>query len=208
MIRYILCRRPAIVGATLLLSLCGCLPDFREPLSNGETSEVDERLVGTWYAIDGPDSGPSMTIVKVAGSKAMEAQFPTEKGKAGPEKPARLFTTKIGEKRFFSISSNALAEKDEQKRPETFFVFAYAIDGKTLQLFMLEEDIFGDAVVAGKLQGTVQRPQGLLGCLLQKYVSVTITDSPKRLREFLAVKKRGAVDREPVMTLMREPPAR
>jgi hypothetical protein len=198
----------SIVSTAFLLSLCGCIPEFREPLSDGETSEVDEQALGTWYAIDETNSGLPMTIVKVAGTKAMEAQSPKEKGKDDPEMPVRLFTTKIGEKRFFSISCTSSLPKEEQKRPETFMVFAYKIEGKTLQLFMLKDDIFGDAVVAGKLQGTVKRPGGLFSCLFQKCDSVTITDSKKRLREFLAANKEEPVDREPFMTFTREPPPR
>ncbi len=149
-----------------------------------------------------------MTIVKVTGAKAIEVQSPPESGKNDPEEPMRIFTTKIGEKRFFSASSNSIREKDEQKHPETLFLFAYAIDGKTLKVFMLQDDVFGDAVVAGKLEGTVQRPQGLFGSFLQKYESVTITDSPKKLREFLAAKKSEPVDRKSFMTFTREPPAK
>ncbi|MGA2258970.1 MAG: hypothetical protein ABSG53_30235 [Thermoguttaceae bacterium] len=206
MIRDISRLPRSIVTVAFLLSLCGCIPEFREPLSNGETSEVDEQALGTWYMIDEPNSGPPMTIVKVAGTNAIEVQFPKEEGKDAPEKPVRIFTTKIGEKRFFSISCNSILPKDEQKQPETFFVFAYKIEGKTLQLFMLNADVFGDAVAAGKLEGTAKRPQGLFRWLGPKYGSVTITGSPKKLREFLAANKSELVDPEPVMRCTREPP--
>ena len=205
MIRCISRLPSSIVTAAFLLGLCGCIPEFREPLSNGETSEVDEQALGTWYLSDDPLARP-MTIVKVAGTKAMEAQFPKEKGQ-DPEKPVRLFTTKIGEKRFVSMSSNAIYEKDGQKKPETFLIFAYKIEGKTLQLFTLKDDAFGAAVVAGQLKGTVRRPTGLFRWFGPKYVAVAITDSPKKLREFLAASKGEPIDREPSVTCRREPPA-
>jgi len=198
-------KLPPLGLAALLLSLCGCIPEFREPLSNGETSEVDEQLLGTWYAVDEPDSVLPLTIVKVAGSKAMEGQCPKEKGKDEPEKPVRLFTMKIGEKRFVSMPSKALDDKDGQKRPETFLVFAYKIEGKKLQLYLLKDDVFGDAVVSGKLQGTVKR--SLFG-LVAKYDSVTVTDSPKKLREFVTADKSEAIDRESIMTFTRDAPAK
>ncbi len=203
MIRHISRPRPSIVAAAFLLGFCGCIPEFREPLTDGETSEVDEQLLGTWRLVDEPST---TTIVKVAGTKAMEAQFAQEKEEDDPEKPLRLFTTKIGEKRFFSISNNSMLKKEEQKQPDTFLVVAYAIEGKTLQLFMLKDDVFAAAVVAGKLHGSAKRPQGLVDRFLEPFESVTITDSRKELRAFLTANKSGPIDHEPFMTFTREPP--
>jgi hypothetical protein len=147
-----------------------------------------------------------MEIVKVPGTKAAVARYPREKGKGDPERSVRFFTTKIGERRFFSVSYNSILEKGEQKKPETFLVFAYDIQGATLKVFCLEDGVFGDAVVAGKLQGTAKRNRGLFRCLGPKYDTVTITDSPQHVREFLAANKNEIVDNLPFWTYTREPP--
>ena len=91
-------------------------------------------------------------------------------------------------------------------QPERFLVLAYTIEGKTMQLFLLDKDAFGDAIVAGKLQGAAPRPWGLLCRLFEKYESVTVTDSPKKSREFLAANQGTAIETPRFMTFTREPP--
>ncbi len=182
-------RLPLIVTAICLLGVSGCGPQFRKPLSNGETSEVDEQLLGTWYLVTpAPDDEPAeaegpIKITKAKDGKTLEVRLPEDKADGGG--PWQVFRVKVGEQGYLSVPEPHDPDAKD-KRPELFFIFAYRIDGKTVRLYALDDEVFGDAVVAKKLQGTVC--YRLLRCL-GKYSSVTLTDSPQHVREFLAANK-------------------
>lgn len=151
---------PATLAATCLLLLGGCGGvAFEHPLSDDETSQVDERLIGFWEpipaSVDAEEPAPGdlwhrLAVGKVAG-KPNRMEVVTLEITAGSVKVQRavLLATRIGDDRYLSLL-------DLNKVEKGYLVVRYDLPADDrLRFQILDEDVFAKAVDAGELEGQV-----------------------------------------------------
>jgi hypothetical protein len=208
--------RPLVLALLVLCAAAtaGCDPEFQAPLSDAQTSKVDEQLLGTWYfagdATPSEEESPPLKIVRQDKSNALKLDWgPPRRAnkKHGNEKlPGEVFTTKAGGRRFMSMVAALPNGKDgEREQPTRYDVFAYRTRGESLEVFMLDASAIGDAIQAGKLRGSAKERRGLL---VSGYTSVLVTDTPKNALEFLAANFDACVAHDQTFRFTRTPPAR
>ena len=149
---------PATLAATCLLLLGGCgSVTFENPLSDDETTQVDERLVGYWEpipeSIDAPEPGPGdlwhhLVVGRLAeGSDRMEAVVLDVDSGVVKVTRIEIRPTRIGDKRYMSLINRDEVEKG-------YYVVRYDMPADNrIRLQLVDEDVFAKAVETGALKG-------------------------------------------------------
>lgn len=154
---------PATLAATCLLALAGCGGVVLDhPLSDDETTEVDEALIGFWEleaaSIDEADPKPGelwphLAVGRTKGDdRAMEvATLDVEDGHVKVNR-LEVLATRIGNDRYLSL-------RNPEKRDEGWFVVRYRIgEDDRMQLRVLDPEACAASVDAGHVQGEAKGP--------------------------------------------------
>jgi len=175
-----------VAGLGLLLAGCGeVLSDA--PMSDASNSVLDERLIGAWELVPGDarDAGkdePRIYVGKLKGSKsALEAvTIDLDKDKRINVQRYRVFTTRIGEASFLSVTN--AKEKD-------YGLVRYTLDGEGhLHLQDLDEEKVASEIQTRKIAGHVKehpKKKGPLDFRVGRYAEVRLTAETETLRAWI-----------------------
>jgi hypothetical protein len=180
------------------LAASGCGAAFTHPLSDADSSVVDERLLGRWIKVDAnaneTPTGDGTTILRDDAAPNV-LRFDSGGMSKTTKKPDyfRLYCTKIGDRHVLSI----LPPHEEE---EAYAVAAYDfIDDDTLRLSGPSLSLLEQAIKDAKLQGKVDEG----GAFRPK--NVRITSEADAVRTF--IEENAATFFEPIneFTLRRVP---
>jgi len=180
------------------LGLSGCTIAVSEhPLSNADTSQVDERLVGTWQQLgrDGKpdkDAQPFELIRHPKMPNVIQA-VPRDAEQRRRMKPGEdeLFTTAVGKHRFVSVLMGRREKDDPSGSEKSYVVCLYEMsdDKNEVSVFLMDFEAVGQAIEQRELGGMVQHrpPQSKPKPdeTKTKYKAVRITARPKELAAWL-----------------------
>ena len=187
----VLVYRPALLLAVALLLLLetGCsVPASLHPLSDDETSEVDEKLVGYWQVIDEDTDRddpppPPFTVARKPGTRATMESIYVEINGEKELKVERnlLFTSKVGEQSFISWQ-----QVDDDTVNYVIAAYEFTRKGR-LQVLLMDEDKVIEAIEQGRMDGEVViRTERDKNGVETQHKSGKITASPTQLRRVLS----------------------
>lgn len=219
-----------VLAAIMLAIACaGCdaIPMSQHPLSNDETSQLDEALFGHWDMF-GEQQAVAEEKPPTAGT---EKDPPTTEPAPDPEGPPRiaigkqadkerthemaivavqddgsieikrlpLHLTRVGEQRIISLKMNPDAEQSD------FAILRYeVINANRVLLYMLDSDFIAGAIQKGQLKGAVKNNSGNDNPnAVKRRDSIRITASPQELKDFLAKNEKKAFAAKPAWRLQR-----
>lgn len=196
-------RKLALVLAACLLA-SGC-DDSVNPLSDPDTSKVDERLIGLWR--ESTAEGDDFYHVGRAGEgfpKGMLRIVTTshQKGTVTMGEDYLAFATVLGEKTFLNVIGG---DQDECVRKlnrkgwlpplvDGYTLMRYAFDGEKLTLWGVDERAKETAIQSRKIKG-----------LLKNDAPAKITDTTENLARFVVEAGERFFDRTEVSRLTRVP---
>jgi len=186
-----------------------------QPLSNEETSTLDERLIGAWDAADQPkDEGADIFwIGKKQGSKALELVM------VGFKEDQTLETVRVpmfvrrGQANYVSVDL-ASVQKEWDKTGPSWYLFKYEMpDERTVILYGPKIETLREAVRQGKLKGSLLKPCpfwlfGFIPVTGPMVGDVVLEDPPEKIVSYLDKQKDAWMDETMVykkVRLSREP---
>ena len=143
----------------------------KKPLSDGKTSRVDSRLIGTWREVKTDGRAYSMTIRKKPGSSNV-MQWESQRIDSWKKVKVERFDvfTKPGKTNYISISLE----------PDAHLIGKYKTpDPNTFEIHLVDPWIVGKAVEDGKLKGEAKRNND------GGYNSVTLAEPPDKVIVYL-----------------------
>lgn len=145
-----------LLSAVLLTPGCitvGCAGSAH-PLSDEETSILDERLIGVWEEVDDKSNEPGLQhsrlrVERKQDSKAaliLKSLDPNEK-----DVPPTLLATELGGRHYLSFGGH-----DEQEKRAIWYFLHYEFKGNDLvRLRPLDPDVIAEDIKAGRIKGQV-----------------------------------------------------
>ena len=204
-----------LAAAIGLAIFTGCeLPVSVHPLSDEETSTLDDRLIGTWEMVPpaeqtpGPNDVPPRFIYgRVAGKPNILECVMTELDGDGFAQVHRipLYPCKFGELRYLSMVFNP----EEAKEKQVYLIMLYELkDENELRLYHLNKDVIGPAIEREEIQGVVKKSDPDPNAPPQeqvkpRYREIKITAEPKELAAYLQRKGKAAFGAAQSFTLRR-----
>lgn len=221
-------RRWGLALALLwVLPLVGCaLPVSEHPLSDEQTSVIDERLIGGWQVIEQPEKH---AVEKGAGENAQpQAAPPTPLSsrfavgrKEGTEntlesahlrideeviKVSRtlIYATQLGSERYLSWR---LQDEDQKEKQPEYLIMLYRVQGEdAVELSLLRHDVIGPAIEKGELPGKVKRRRNPpAGVDKPAYDSIRISATPEEMAAYLKQHSPGCFNTERTFQIRRIP---
>ena len=145
-------------GICWVLVLGGCVGSVH-PLSDAETSEVDERLLGQWQVIDRQTGDVQRIVVEPMEGQPKVLSVGQIDPPTGSDEPRRMevFCTRLGNERFLSLREfrSPAAEEQAPKGIRAYIIVKYEMVEEGLQIWPLNRDFLIGAVTEGKLLGSV-----------------------------------------------------
>jgi hypothetical protein len=172
---------------TSLLALAASCVESRHPLSDEKTSQVDQRLIGTWLPEGDAAAGHRVTR-SVQTPNALDLLVTDANGKGN----ALLFTTTIQSKAYLSVKD--LYDEGQKEGPLAYTIYQYQfLDNDTVQLRGMEPDVIARAIADKRLGGEIrvsQRKSKRLFGLIESRKLVEertpiITDTPEGIARYL-----------------------
>jgi hypothetical protein len=188
-----------IATAAAALILSGCFVySLAPPAPSG--SAIDDRLIGTWYALD--EHGKPVTDGFLHFIKPKDGG-PMQMVTAAPDEYSvfELHTAQLPGKRAFAVRKLHPIEpgKADSNEAKMFMLGTYEIKGDALAIRVYAPDKLRDAVRAGKIKGTAGTGN---------FASVTLTGSPQDVARALATPEADAALEEPHTLARRLPQPR
>ena len=158
--------RCSFVAAVVGLLLTGCeLPVSVHPVSDEKTSEIDEKLLGTWELVPPADAEPPepnavpgrWVIGRVAGKERTQELVVVELDGDGHVQVRRseIFCTTVGKQRFLS----AVMNPHEPKAKQVYYILLYDYDGDDRVRFTsLNKDVVAPAIDREELKVSSAKP--------------------------------------------------
>jgi hypothetical protein len=151
-----------LIAVPLLACSCVPLPSFH-PLWDAQHDGFDPQLAGTWRDDDSDDEG--LTIVSDPVEKSYALTFREKDLKTGKQKQSRLNArmVRLGTHRFLDIEASESSVDDALKgevyQPVVLMhVFARVeLDGDSLKLAMLDDEIFAKRAATDHLDIAIQK---------------------------------------------------
>ncbi len=176
------------IGALLLLS--GCFVTTEQPLSDPNHAQPDPALVGTWRStLKERDQTPARIRFDERGQGHFE-----EKAGGGHWKTVRgeerFFVTRTANDTYFNVAVTdpAHPKKNRKKSVYQFLKYRVSDDGKKLTIWTAKSLGFRQAVVAGKLQGYIDKSENATrkaGRRDDSLDDVALRDSPAAILRFI-----------------------
>ena len=163
-----------------------------------ESSVADELLIGDWVARSDPNDPPSQVSIhrKQDASNVLECvELGVIPDQEDDDDVLVLCTTKVRSLRLISWCEQQAGE------PPSYSIWLIEPEDEDhLRIYMLDEEVIGKAILAGKLSGHVRR-----GWFFGWYArALRITSEPDELRQYLAHAGRACFDHSsPLWTLTR-----
>jgi len=176
------------LAITLTPLLAGCIPTSKNPIGDTSTARLDPDLAGLWRVEpkkgEQSDEGPYYIAFAPREDGGVEVCFfGTRGGKKGLELSLyRGFTTRVGERRFLSVSAvliNGVATdvaKNKSNPPEYFLLGYEVADGKA-RMGLANMAPLMQAVQKGKLKGEAKT---------EPTSSVALTDTSEALGAYFS----------------------
>ena len=168
-------RVAALVVAALL---GGCLPQSRQPIAPTSEAIVEPRLAGLWV---GEHDGQAIYVHVLLRDLGMMdvVTVSHEADGRGDWDLYEAYVTAAGAQRYINLQPSGSRGVNETDTPEPYFFAAYEFSGRDrLSVRFLRNQALSAAIDANRLTGTIDHdPSG---------ISVTLTDSAARIRDFLA----------------------
>lgn len=136
----------------LILLWGGCV-ESRHPVSDQETSKVDERLIGAWRL---EDDAAIWTIKKTVHTKnGMELEL----SEAGTTSRVLLFATTLSKRQY--LSAKELGEDSQKDRKEAYDVYEYRfLDNDTVEARGMDPKAIIVAIENEELGGRIETIDG------------------------------------------------
>ena len=162
------CQLLFVAAFSLLLTSCF---DTKNPLSDPQKSQPDDRLCGVWR-FRGDSGEMNYYHIGHVGEKlpasVMQVIFVQHMTDGSVESDQLLlFPTTIGDKTYLNVAEatpvllKLLEEKGwTNEAVNEYLILRYQITGDTLAIQWIDNDAKKRAVEAGKIQGTVEKDQG------------------------------------------------
>jgi hypothetical protein len=182
-----------------------------QPLSNEETSALDERLIGAWNAANQPkDEGAGIFwIGKNQGSKkALELVTVAFKEDQTLETVRVPMFVRHGQANYLSVDLASVQKKWDTTGPSWYF-FKYEMpDDRTVILYAPKIETLREAVRKGKLKGSLLKPRpfwlfGLIPLTGPMVGDAVLEDSPEKIVSFLDKQKNAWMDETMVVKKVR-----
>jgi hypothetical protein len=217
-------RQPHWMAIVPLVALClaGC-DSVRsvQPLSNEETSRLDQRLIGGWDPVDGQKAEGTSTLWvgrKPGSKKALELVTVVFKEDQTIEAVRLPIFVRHGQANYLSLDPASIQEElpfGQKDDPGAHWCFCkYEMpDDHTVILYAPKLETLREAVRQGKLKGSLVKPRpfwlfGFIPVTGPAKGDVVLADSPEKIVAFLDKQKDGWMD-EPMVfhkvPLSREP---
>lgn len=207
--------RYSLMAAALGIALTGCeLPVSVHPVSDEKTSEIDEKLLGTWEMVPPadadatPDGVPGRWVIgRVAGKERTQEIVFVELDGDGFVQVRRpeIFCTTIGKQRFISTVMNP----QEPKEKHVYCILLYDFEGDDQVQFMtLNKDVVAPAIDREEIKGVVRKADPDPNAppaqqVKPKYKEVRLTADPAELRAWLAKQGKALANPASLMTMRR-----
>ena len=171
----------AALVAIVAVALAGCLPvTTKTPVGTTVGLAADPALIGTWKGHNGSEKDPQDGFFHFIKMKdgSISAVTIVAADKPGDEWTIyRVRCAALGSNHFLNaVMTFDNGEAVNGPLKDATFPVLYAIKGKTLTLYLVDEDKAKAAITAGKIKGTVE--PGMSG-------DVTITAEAKDLDAFM-----------------------
>lgn len=204
-----------LAAAAGLALLAGCdLPVSVHPLSDEETSRLDERLIGQWElsALGDRAPEPDEPLPRYAFGRVkdkpnvLESVFLELDGEGHVQvRRVNLYATRLGELSYLSVPDSG-PSVDEKP---VYTILHYELAGENeLRMYVLNKDVIGPAIEREDLAGEVEKsdpnPNAPVPEVVKpKYSKVKITAQPKELASYLARRGKAAFYTNEYFTLRR-----
>lgn len=193
----------------VLLGCLGCsgctLPVSKQPLTDAESSTLDERLVGEWEAITADAERTPLLLERwPEHPNVLLARNPRE-----PETPPLpIYTTTLDDKCYLSAPV-------EPEPGKPFVIIQYELNAAhdEVQFFVLNPRRLANAIEDGELKGRVERspppPDPNRGQAGSEFEEILLTDEPAEIAAFIRKHEAECFVREqPLVKLQRTAAAR
>ncbi len=205
-------RRWMAVISLVSLFLVGCdSAKSIQPLSNEETSTLDERLIGAWDAADRTkDEGTDIFWIgkKQGSKKALELVTVVFKEDQTLETVRVPMFVRHGQANYLSVDLASVQKEWDETGPSWYF-FKYEMpDDRTVILYAPKIETLREAVRQGKLKGALLKPRpfwlfGLIPVTGPMVGGVLLEDSPEKIVSFLDKQKDAWIDETMVFKKVR-----
>jgi hypothetical protein len=193
--------RAALPSTVLLFAiLASSCDDLKHPLIEPEKAKLDERLLGAWRFVkpDDKHGGYSYLFIGRSGDafvpagimKAVSVDTNGDHSKLGSQ-TQYFFPAEVGNVSLAHIIENAKPLDSgymhwDRSKPQ-YQLLKYVVDKDKLAIYPLDYAAVKDAVVSGKLRGTVAKKQIHLAIFLEHEIDeVQLDESAENLSRFLS----------------------
>jgi len=200
------------VFALVALILVGCdQARTVQPLSNEETSTLDQRLIGGWDPVDRiKDEGISTFWVgrKPGSKKGLELVTVVFTQDQTIETVRVPMFVRHGQANYLSLDLASIQKEWDESGP-SWYSFKYEMpDNQTLILYEPKLETLRDAVRQGKLKGTLLKPRpfwlfGFIPVTGPMKGAVVLEDSPEKIVAFLDKQQDAWTDKALVLKKVR-----
>ncbi len=177
-----------------------------QPLSNEQTSTLDQRLIGGWEPVDRQQDGETSTLWvgrKPGSKKALELVMVGIADDQTIETLRMPMFVRHGQANYLSVDLASVLKEWDETGPSWCFCKYEMPDDRTIVLHVPKPEALREAVRQGKLKGTLLKPHtfwlfGFLPVTGPMKGDVVLADPPEKIVAFLDKQKDAWTD-EPIV---------
>lgn len=173
-----------------IIVLSGCLPEIKNPLTVRGEQPLDEHLAGNWVKIGKKDSRGKRPDIYYNFSPSENRKYYVVKFwkiKDGVRKDDKvemhIHTSRLKDKQYMNIKPYDPTKKEKAKG---YLILKYKFEGRKMGFAITNIDPFREAVLQGKLKGTVPKYKRSDGTMVHSKYKVKVTASKRKLQKFFS----------------------
>lgn len=170
--------------------LASCLPEFKNPLTAAGEQKLDERLAGQWMKIGDMGTQGKKPNIHYNFSLSENKQYyvvSSWKTKGGVRKDngglMHIHTSKFKDRHYMNVKPH---DPTGKKKENGYLILKYKLDGDKMGFSISNIGPFREAVLKGKLKGTVPKYKQADGNMVDSKYQVKVAASQRKLQDFFS----------------------
>ena len=171
--------------------LSGCLPEFKNPLTDVGEQKLDGRLAGRWVKIGEEKNGIKRPDIYYNFALSENKQYyvvSSWKTNEGVRKNSKglmhIHTSELKGQRYMNVKPHDPTGKEKAK---DYLILKYTIEGDKMGFAISNIGPFREAVLNGKLKGDVPMRKLSDGTTAPSKYQVKVTASQRKLQKYFSI---------------------
>lgn len=170
--------------------LSGCLPEFKNPLTAAGEQKLDQRLAGHWMKLGGTGTKGKRPDIHYNFSPAENKQYYVVSSwsiKEGIKKDntglMHIHTSQVKGRWYMNLKPH---DPTGKKKKAGYLILKYKFEGGKMGFAISNIGPFREAILKGKLKGTVPKYKKSDGTMVDSKYQAKVTASQRKLQKFFS----------------------